>query len=433
MPFEGLPVAWASFLYFVLAVIVAMFCWTVLLFVRSLRYRRRAPDPPPEWADDFLWVFMVPAMNEEVTIRDSVERLLRIPVKERTILVIDDGSTDRTPEILRGIRDRNLFVMRRDPPNAQLGKAAGLNHAYEALEMLRGKVDRSNVIVCIVDADGRLDPDAPRWAAAHFRDLGVAGVQNLVRIYNRNKLLTWMQDIEFGVYGYLFQAGRNAWGTAGMGGNGQFNRLSALDEIVEDGGPWKDRLTEDQDLGLRLIGAGWEGRQELRGTVSQQGLSNARALFRQRTRWSQGNLQAMGLAGTVARSPIGLVPRIELLAYLLMPFWQGIVGAGLLGALFLALTGEAPFWGGGPTVQLLFFYLLGFGGTVLGCIASRTSQGVRGWIVGFLIGHLYAIYTWIIWPVLIRSTARQLSARSGWAKTEREPLEATAPRGAAVP
>ena len=39
-----------------------------------------------------------------------------------------------------------------------------------------------------------------------------------------------MQDVEFGVYGHLFQAGRNDWGTAGMGGNGQFNRLSALDE-----------------------------------------------------------------------------------------------------------------------------------------------------------------------------------------------------------
>lgn len=426
MPFDGLPVAWAAFFYFVLAVIVAMFCWTAVLFARALRYRRRAPDSPPHLVDEFLWVFMVPAMNEEVTIRDSVERLLRIPVKERTVLVIDDGSTDRTPEILREMRDPDLFVIRRDLPNAQVGKAAGLNHAYRRLEALRGKVDRSTVIVCIVDADGRLDPDAPRWAAAHFRDPDVAGVQNLVRIYNRSKLLTWMQDLEFSVYGFLFQAGRNGWGTAGMGGNGQFNRLSALDEIAGDDGPWQDRLTEDQDLGLRLIGAGWEGRQELRGSVDQQGLSNARALFRQRTRWSQGNLQAMGLAGTVARAPIGLVPRIELLAYLLMPFWQGIVGAGLAGALFLALVGEAPLWGGGPTLQLLFFYVLGFGGTILGCIAGRTDQGPRGWIAGFLIGHLYAIYTWIIWPVLIRSAARQLSARSGWAKTEREPLETAA-------
>lgn len=422
MPFEGLPTFWAVFFYIALAVIVAMFTWTAVLFVRALRYKRIAPKAPAEGTDAFFWVFMVPAMNEEVTIRDSVERLLALPVSERTVLVIDDGSTDRTPEILREISDPDLFVIRREPPDAQVGKAAGLNHAYRALADLRG-VDRERVIICIVDADGRLHREAPRYAAPHFEDPVVGGVQNLVRIYNRSKPLAWMQDVEFSVYGYLFQAGRNDWGTAGMGGNGQFNRLSALDEIADEEGPWRDKLTEDQDLGLRLIGRGWEGRQELRGSVDQQGLSNARALFRQRTRWSQGNLQAMSLTGTVARAPFGLIPRIELLVYLLMPFWQGIVGAGLIGAIYLAVTDVAPFWGGGPTLQLAFFWLLAFGGTVLGCIASRTSEGVRGWVVGFLLGHVYAIYTWMIWPVLIRSTARQLSARSGWAKTEREPLE----------
>ena len=54
------------------------------------------------------------------------------------------------------------------------------------------------------------------------------------------------------------------------------------------------------------------------------------------------------------------------MAYLFMPFWQGIIGLGLLGALLLAILGTAPFWGGGPTYQLVFFYLLAFGGTSLG-------------------------------------------------------------------
>jgi cellulose synthase/poly-beta-1,6-N-acetylglucosamine synthase-like glycosyltransferase len=208
-----------------------------------------------------------------------------------------------------------------------------------------------------------------------------------------------------------------------MGGNGQFNRLSALDEIVDGAdGPWRDKLTEDQDLGLRLLNRGWEGRQELRATIEQQGLSRPRPLLRQRTRWSQGNLQAIGLAGQLLRAPFGFVPRIELLAYLLMPFWQGIVGVGILAAAYLALTGVAPLWGGGPPWQLAFFWALGFGGTVLGALASRTSDGVRGWLIGFGIGHLYAIYTWMIWPVLIRSTARQLGSRDAWAKTEREAI-----------
>ncbi|HEV7399365.1 MAG TPA: hypothetical protein VGN84_03750 [Solirubrobacterales bacterium] len=64
--------------------------------------------------------------------------------------------------------------------------------------------------VVIVDADGRLDADAPRFAAARFEsDPAVGGVRSLVRIYNRRHFLTWLQDLEFSVYGYLFQAGRD--------------------------------------------------------------------------------------------------------------------------------------------------------------------------------------------------------------------------------
>lgn len=396
-----------------------MFAWTALLFARGLR---AASIPPPVRdvdVDRFTWVFLVPALNEEVTIRDSVDRLLALELRNRRVVVIDDGSDDATPEILAGIDHPDLSVLRRDPPQARQGKAAALNHAYRTLAGLEA---RERTVVAIVDADGRLHPDAPRYAASHFEDPGVGGVQALVRIYNRGQPLTFMQDIEFAVYGHLFQEGRNGWGTAGMGGNGQFNRLSALDDVTTGDGPWHDRLTEDQDLGLRLIAAGWKGRQELRATVDQQGLPGLRALFRQRTRWSQGNLQAMGLIPQIVRAPIHLVARIETIAYLLMPIWQGIVGISLVAAIVFAITGQVAFWDGGPLWLLAFFYVLAFGGTILGAIAARSDRGAIGWIEGFLIGQVYAPYTWMLWPVLLRSSIRQLASREAWAKTEREPL-----------
>ncbi len=418
-PFEGLPLAWAVLFTICLVVVVAMFLWTLLLFVRGHKAIARPPQPPPEGADAFSWVFLVPALNEEVTIADSVQRLIELPVARRRVIVIDDGSDDRTAEILDGIDHPDLFVLQRRAPAARQGKAAALNYAYRSL---RGHSDRERTIIVIVDADGRLRAAAPHFAAAHFADPKVGGMQSLVRIYNRQHPLTWLQDVEFSVYGHLFQAGRDHWGTAGMGGNGQFNRLSALDTVTNEEGPWRDKLTEDQDLGLRLIAAGWEGRQDLRAAVDQQGLSKWRPLFRQRTRWSQGNLQAMALRKAVIHAPVPLSARIEQLAYLLMPFWQGIVGLGLLGALFLAITGTAPFWGAGPTWQLAFFYLLAFGGTALGCIAARSEQGPLGWLKGFLIAQVYTPYTWFLWPVLVRSTGRQLFGSGSWAKTEREPI-----------
>jgi hypothetical protein len=119
------------------------------------------------------------------------------------------------------------------------------------------------------------------------------------------------------------------------------------------------------------------------------------------------------------------------MAYLFMPFWQGVVGLGLVAGLVLWLSGVADFWGGGPTWQLAFFYFLAFGGTALGCIAARAEDGPLGWLVGFLVAQVYTVYTWFIWPVLLRSTARQLTERGDWAKTEREPLAEAAPPVAA--
>lgn len=427
--FAGVPAVWRVLFTVALVIVVANLVWSVALYVRGRRWvagqRRLASSRGPVTADDFLWVFLVPALNEAVTIRDSVTRLLGVRVARRRIVVIDDGSDDATGDVLATIDHPDLVVISRRPPEARQGKAAALNYAYRQLDdhcQLDDGTSRDRVIVAIVDADGRLAADAPGHVAEHFATPTVGGVQSLVRIYNRERPLAWMQDVEFGVYGHLFQNGRNRVGTAGMGGNGQFNRLSALDAVADETGPWRDRLTEDQDLGLRLIAHGWQGRQELRATVDQQGLPRLRPLLRQRTRWAQGNLQAIGLTGEVARAPVSVPARAELLFQLWAPVMQGIVGLSVVVAIVLAATGVAPFWAGGPTWQLVVVYLLAFGGTMLGCVARGARLGER--VAGIALGHLYSIYTWLIWPALLRATARQIARRRGWAKTAREPVAA---------
>lgn len=422
--FGGIPVAAQVMFTVALVVVVFLFGWSVTLYVRSVRWsafeQHQAGTEPALGPDDFLWIFLVPALNEAVTIRDSVSRLLEVEVKRRQIVIIDDGSDDGTDEVLATMHHPDLRVIRRVPPHARTGKAAALNHAYSDLDV--ADLDRDRVIVTVVDADGRLAPDAPRLVSRHFADPEVGAVQAVVRIYNRGRLLTWFQDLEFGVYGHLFQAGRNAAGTAGMGGNGQFNRLSALDDVAEHGEPWRDRLTEDQDLGLRFLARGWKGRQDLRASVAQQGLSHFRPLLRQRTRWSQGNLQAFALTGAISRAPFPLHARAEVLLNLWLPALQAVVGITLVGAIILAITGVVPIWGGGPTWQLVVVYVLIFGSTVLGSLAAARHQWGYGHLASFAIGHAYAFYTWLLWPVLARSIARQLRKRADWAKTSREPI-----------
>lgn len=423
-PFAGLPAEAQAFFWVTLAVVLLVDAWTLSLFARPGRPHRKPSAAMPMNADEFTWIFLVPALNEELTIRDSVDRLLAIPLARRQVRVIDDASDDRTDEILQEIDHPDLAILRRELPHARLGKADALNHAYRQLVHDLGDADPDRVIVVIVDADGRLDPDAPRHAARHFTDPSVGGVQVLVRIYNRHRALTWLQDIEFSVYGHLYQAGRNDRGTAGMGGNGQFNRLSALATIADVTGPWRDRLTEDQDLGLRLLTLGWKGRQELKAVVAQQGPSTLRALLRQRTRWAQGNLQAMTLLRPLLRAPLPRTTRLELFIYVLIPLWQAIVGVALAAAIVLALLSIAPFWNGAPAWQLALYYALAFGSTMLGCIAARRGTGPRGWLAGVLIAHLYILYTWLLWPALLRAALRQAMQRREWTKTARDPIEA---------
>lgn len=433
--FYGLP--WPVVVLFTIALLIVLIGhgWAVILFITGGKVVATSIEPDEAITDSFHWIFLVPALNEEVTIADSVSRLREVQARNRTIMVIDDGSTDRTPDVLAEIGGPDLEVMRRDLPNAQLGKAAALNAAWRHIRddvLARPEfagVTEDKVILVIVDADGRLDPTAPAYLATHLQDPQVGGVQVSVRIYNRYNPLTWMQDIEFGVYGGLYQLGRTHWGTAGMGGNGQANRLSALNSVVTDSadGPWNHTLTEDQDIGLHLMRNGWRGHHEVRTTVAQQGVSDIKRLYKQRTRWSQGNIQAMSHLrgiGEVKASPIA---KLDLTWALLQPPLQAFIGLSTIVALLCALILNTPFIASNSQwawLWLLFLFFLAFGGTAIGCLAAGRGNGFSGYVRGLLTAIPYAFYSWILWPVIVRASWRQLRGATGWDKTTREPLEA---------
>ena len=236
-------------------------------------------------------------------------------------------------------------------------------------------------------------------------------------------ILTWLQDVEFGIYGALFQGGRTLAGTASMGGNGQFNRLSALDSIVDEktGGPWSDVLTEDQDLGLRLIHQGWRGEQELRASVDQQGVSDLRRLLRQRTRWAQGNLQAMKHAGDAVRTARPLAVRVDLVASILMPVLIGLLAVQFVASLVLVVLGATGVRNL-DALDLVVLYVLAFGPVLIGCVARGSLYGARGILLGILIAQVFAFYIYLIWPIYLRAAIRYVLGRESWQKTSREPI-----------
>ena len=432
--YPGVPLFWSVWFTLTLVIVIYQFCWKIFLFRRSRRWQKRllalGRDEGGEASrDQFYWVFMVPALNEEVTIIDSIERLEQIEAKYKRIIVIDDGSEDQTSELLAAQNRPNLQVVSRLLPDAQKGKAAALNAGF--IDLLKTVEElgwpRERVIVTIVDADGRIDADGPRYVGQHFEDPRVGGVQMLVRIYNLRGALTWAQNREFKTFGYLYQAARSSWGGAYMGGNGQMNRLTALEQVATPEGPWRDRLTEDQDIGLRLLANGWLGRQELRAQISQQGLNSLRALIRQRVRWSMGNLQTLSMTGALVRGKIPLVGRAEIVNFLFMPFMQAVAGVASLGALYVLVSGSVELIPNGETSEAAIVvataYILSVGGVVLASLADAHHRGPVAYLRSFAEANLFIIYTWLMWPVLMIASYRILRHQTGWAKTDRESLE----------
>jgi 1,2-diacylglycerol 3-beta-glucosyltransferase len=389
------------------------------------RHRDGGRSAPADHEPTVFWI-VVPCLNEERVVGQTVRNALglRGPVGTRTrVLVVDDGSDDNTPNVLAAIDDENLRVLRRNLPDARRGKGEALNAAYRyireqtALELL----DPARVAVGVIDGDGRGSRNMLVEVARAMRDPQVGAVQCRVRIHNRDKLLAAMQDLEFACIANASQLMRNSLGTVGLGGNGQYARLSAL-RLLGDA-PWSACLVEDLELGIRMHLAEVKIRYTSRATVTQQGLTNVRRLLRQRTRWAQGNLQCVRYVPTLYKATT--IPNsalVEMLYYLLAPWFNAVgtvamstIGAYTVGRLLLAGTSVSAY--GAATVAVWLLAMLA--PFVLWGVLHRMQLRDEKLTRLMLAGLCYPAFLFLGLLSTYRAIGRQVAGRSSWAKTER--------------
>lgn len=394
---------------------------TSLLYLLLVVVRSRRPMPVPDRGDtDLTYVVVVPCLNEETVIARTLDSLCAHAAARLRIIVVDDDSSDRTSEIVRRYAPRVELIQRR-APRAQIGKGDSLNMAYAHV---LGTLDRpaDQVVFGVVDADGRLDANFMDVADRHFADPKVGGLQFAVSIINRRaNLLTRMQDFEFLGFAPILLAAREHLGSVALGGNGQFARLSALGGLGP--APWTHSLTEDLDLGIRLLLGGSRVRFTTAARVNQQGLTDISRLVRQRTRWVQGHLQAWSLIPAVWRSKVPNKTFLDLMYVLLAP------GLMLLSSVVFALAPFLLVWtlasGGydlgspGVAVFLVAVYLMMFGPALYyGWAYSRHVDEVSlPRALGY--AHLMPLYTYMWYVAAWRALFRLVLRRQSWAKTDR--------------
>ena len=369
-----------------------------------------------------LIVILMPCLNEAAVIGASVRRLISIPDPGLRIMVIDDGSDDDTAQVAAQAGDERVEVVRRRPPHARLGKGEALNDALSIVRSRCTTASSSRVVVGVMDADGRLDPHAIEEVRRAFAPQEVGAVQMGVRINNRfGSLLARMQDMEFVIFTEVFQRGRRRVHSVGMGGNAQFVRLSALDALGPR--PWTRSLTEDFDLGIRLNATSWTNEFWPAASVHQQGVTNMRRLMRQRTRWFQGNLQALHLLRSVAREQCGL-GRADTLWQILTPYL--LLTGSLLTLSFLITMVTA---GAAAVLRweqswmwLVGAYVIAFGPALIYAWIYWRIERREGLNLLKAVGYAHLFVLYGLLPSLYgwRAVARELTGRTGWAKTARE-------------
>ncbi|MGX8903999.1 glycosyltransferase [Streptomyces netropsis] len=383
---------------------------------------------------------LIPCLNEESVIGTTVTGLLG---PRTTVVVIDDGSDDATgqeaeragEEARAAGRPGEAVVLRRELPNARQGKGEALNHGIRRIResvVARGQ-DPGDVIVCVMDADGRLSDRALRHVLPLFDDPRVGGVQLGVRIRNRRgNFLTWFQDYQFWAMAAVTQFGRNLTSTVSLGGNGQFTRLSALDGLGDR--PWSRSLTEDLDLAISLAARGWRLRTTAHASVDQQGVSDLRRLVRQRTRWYQGHMTAIRRMGEIWRAPrMRHLAALEMFSYLLVPWvldlpWSILFQYCLIWFVrspnVLVLHGRRvaavnATWLKWP-VNLIAWYLLTFApalATSWTYLRRDRSVGVGRALV---LGHSFVVMNYMSFLCAWSALFRMIRGQTGWTKTARE-------------
>ena len=251
----------------------------VCAVIDRLRKRRNyaAPDYAPRVA------VLIPAYNEEKVIVRTIRSVMMSNYKNLRIIVIDDGSSDRTFEVAReaypaDIASGRLTILTK--PNG--GKAEALNYAlnYTDEEIYVG-----------IDADGVIAHDAITRLVSHFANPKIGAVAGNAKVGNRVNLWTRWQALEYITSQNFERRALDLFDVVMVvpGAIGAW-RTSA---VRAGAGYHPDTVAEDADLTMNILEQGYSVIYEDQALAFTEAPVNMDGLMRQRFRWSFGILQAI--------------------------------------------------------------------------------------------------------------------------------------------
>lgn len=304
-----------TYTYFFVFLAVYFESFLLVTFLSAPARARRAAAAAHPSGDSPKVAIVVPCWNEETTIAGTVESLLALdyPAEKLSIILVDDGSTDRTRETLERFAAHPQITARYKENGGKFtAMNLGVAHATDA------------EFIGFLDADSFVAPDALREIVAAFDSPDVAAVTASMSIHEPKTLFQRMQYAEYSFGITLRHVFASINGLYVTPGPFSFYRRSVLEEL----GPFKHAyLTEDMEMAMRVQRAGFRIGNALRARVYTKGPPTLLTLIKQRVRWTTGFLRNLFFD---YRDLIGLRHN-AVLGLLILPF----AVMAILGGIFL--------------------------------------------------------------------------------------------------
>ncbi|MBU1211106.1 MAG: glycosyltransferase [Alphaproteobacteria bacterium] len=321
-------VAWLSDILPVVAISATILGIARLIIITLLAWRHRHIEGLRRnfrWRPPSLSV-LVPAFNEEKVICKTIRSLLDSRHRKFDIIVIDDGSSDRTAQVVRAQFSRTNRVRVFKKLNG--GKSAALNYGLTKTEA---------EIVIALDADTLFTPGSIEQLVRHFADPRVGAVAGKAVVGNEVTLMTRFQSLEYVTSQNLDKRAFELFNAIGVvpGAIGAWRSFA----LLEVGGYAHDNLAEDADVTLAIERRGWKVLYEPAAVAMTEAPETVRAFLKQRFRWMFGTLQVafkhMSAMTTASPRGVGLVtiPNILLFQFaftLLAPLMDILLVLSLL-------------------------------------------------------------------------------------------------------
>lgn len=249
------------------------------------RHRRRTL-----LAEQPLVSVVVPGYNEGPVIENCVHSILASDYPHLEVILVDDGSTDNTPQLMAALADQYQDV--RFIRQANAGKGAALN---------TGARQTSGEILMFVDSDGIFLPNTVTEMLLGFTDAKVGAVCGDDRPVNLDRVQTRFLNVISHVGTGLVRRALHVLRCLPIvsGNIGAFRR-----EALEKSGLLReDTLGEDLELTWRIHQAGYRVNFAPRALVYAESPSTIRGLWKQRVRWARGLLQCVRLHWKLIGNP----------------------------------------------------------------------------------------------------------------------------------